>query len=58
MIYLILMILFIMIYVHLINQKMVLMCFYQIGKMITIIIIIPRAKVIVNILRLIQNINF
>ena len=57
MIYLILMTLFIMIYVLRINQKMALMFYYPIEKMITIVIIIQRVNRIVNIPRLIQNIN-
>ena len=58
MIYLILMTLFIMIYVPNINQKMALMFYYLIGKMIIIIMIIPHVNQIVNILLLIQIINF
>ena len=58
MIYLILMTLFIMIYVHHINQKMALMFYYPIEKMIIIVIIIQHVSLIVNIPLLIQNINF
>ena len=44
--------------VLLINQKMELMFYYLIEKMIIIIIIIQHARPIVNILLLIQIINF